>query len=134
MSKIIKVIVDIEQDKLGVNIRGNFNVTSMLFSDLQTTMDAEQMVNDVKKCIRSLKGFSMLTISMTYDDAYVPYPKEVHSVRFIDNYGEIKMSYVNGSRYSIWEVVKDKAIYDNIRTFVNNANAMHQMEQETIAQ
>ena len=49
MSKIIKVIVDIEQDKLGVNIRGNFNVTSMLFSDLQTTMDAEQMVNDVSK-------------------------------------------------------------------------------------
>jgi hypothetical protein len=125
MNKAIKVIVDIEQDKLGINVRGEFHVTDMLFSDWEGEIDSVQMIKDVKQCIKSLKGFNMLTIRMTEGEKYMPYPHEVHSVRFVNHYGEIKMSYVNGTRYSIWEVVNEKTIYENIKTFVNNANLMH---------
>jgi hypothetical protein len=131
MEKVIKVIVDIEQDKLGINVRGEFHVTDMLFSDMDGTIDSVQMIKDVKQCIKSLKGFNMLTIRMTEDERYVPYPHEVHSVRFVNHFGEIKMSYCNGSKYSIWEVVTDKAIYDNIKTFVSNANYMHEITRQT---
>lgn len=127
MIKAIKVIVDIEQDKLGINVRGEFHVTDMLFSDREGEIDSAQMIKDVKQCIKSLKGFNMLTIRMTEGEQYMPYPHEVHSVRFVNHFGEIKMSYVNGTQYSIWEVVTDKAIYDNIKTFVNNANFMHKL-------
>jgi hypothetical protein len=130
MVKAIKLIVDIEQDKLGINVRGEFHVTDMLFSDMDGTIDSAQMIKDVKQCIKSLKGFNMLTIRMTEDERYVPYPHEVHSVRFVNHFGEIKMSYVNGSQYSIWEVVTDKSIYQNIRIFVDNANYMHKLSRQ----
>jgi len=130
MVKAIKVIVDIEQDKLGINVRGEFHVTDMVFSDMDGTIDSAQMIKDVKQCIKSLKGFNMLTIRMTEDEKYVPYPHEVHSVRFVNHFGEIKMSYVNGSQYSIWEVVTDKSIYQNIRIFVDNANYMHKLSRQ----
>jgi hypothetical protein len=130
MVKAIKVIVDIEQDKLGINVRGEFHVTDMVFSDMDGTIDSAQMIKDVKQCIKSLKGFNMLTIRMTEGERYVPYPHEVHSVRFVNHFGEIKMSYVNGSQYSIWEVVTDKSIYQNIRIFVDNANYMHKLSRQ----
>jgi hypothetical protein len=130
MVKAIKVIVDIEQDKLGINVRGEFHVTDMVFSDMDGIIDSAQMIKDVKQCIKSLKGFNMLTIRMTEDERYVPYPHEVHSVRFVNHFGEIKMSYVNGSQYSIWEVVTDKSIYQNIRIFVDNANYMHKLSRQ----
>ena len=123
MNKAIKVIVDIEQDKLG--IRGNFVVTDMLFSDIDNNMYSAQMIKDVKQCMKALKGFTMLTIRMTEGEQFIPNAPEVHSVRFITQYGEIKMSHVNDSKFSIWEVVNEKAIYENIKTFVSNANLMH---------
>ena len=78
MIKAIKVIVDIEQDKLGINVIGEFHVTDMLFSDREGEIDSAQMIKDVKQCIKSLKGFNMLTIRMTEGEQYMPYPHEVH--------------------------------------------------------
>ena len=131
MQKTIKFIIDIEQDRtLGMNISGNFKVVDMLFSDISRNMDDKPMIKDVKYCIKSLKGFSMLTLRLTHDESYAPYPKEINSIRFVKEYdGTIKMAYISGTRYNVWEVVDEKAIYDHVKSFVNEANLLHKEAQ-----
>ena len=129
MKTTLKLSINIEQDtKFGCNVTGEFNVTDMIFSDLNNLLDAESMIADVKKCLKLLKGFKMLTIRLTDGIQYESYPTEIHSVRFTNHYGEIKMAYANKTSghncYTNWEIVKEKDIYDNIRTFVQNANIL----------
>ena len=123
----IKVIIDIESDRTSINVRGEFRVSDILFSDLthRSHMDEEQMVKDVRQCIKALKGFSMLTIRLTNDEQYSVYPKEVDSVRFTNRYGDIKMSYVNGNYYNDWVESNEKHIYTMVRKFVHDANGLH---------
>ena len=81
MKTTLKLSINIEQDtKFGCNVRGEFNVTDMIFSDLNNLLDAESMIADVKKCLKLLKGFKMLTIRLTDGIQYESYPTEIHSV------------------------------------------------------
>ena len=126
MSKTtLKLSIEIEQDsKLGTNVRGTFTVTDMLFSDFDNLLDAEYLCKDVKNCIKTLKGFYMLTIRLTDDAEYVTYPKEVTAARFINRFGKIEMAIINvyGNCYDNWTAAKDSHIYENIREIVKNAN------------
>ena len=126
MSKTtLKLSIEIEQDsKLGTNVRGTFTVTDMLFGDFDNLLDADYLCKDVKKCIKTLKGFYMLTIRLTDDAEYVSYPKEVTAARFINRFGKIEMAIINvyGNCYDNWTAAKDSHIYENIREIVKNAN------------
>jgi len=123
----IKVIIDIESDRISSNVRGEFCVSDILFSDIShhSHINEEQMVKDVRQCIKALKGFSMLTIRLTNDEQYSVYPKEVDSVRFTNRYGDIKMSYANGNYYNDWVESNEKHIYTMVKKFVHDANALH---------
>lgn len=123
----IKVIIDIESDRVGSNVRGEFCVSDILFSDIthRSHIDEEQMVKDVRQCIKALKGFSMLTIRITNDVQYNVYPKVVDSVRFTNRYGEIKMAYADGNYYNNWIESNEKFIYTMVRKFVHDANGLH---------
>jgi len=101
----------------------------MLFSDLIHTegMDGKQIIKDVKQSIKALKGFNMLTIRLTDGEQYSTYPKEIDSVRFTNNYGEI---YASGSYYNNWVESNDKHIYTMIKKFVHDANALHSKKKE----
>lgn len=136
MKKIIKVIVEIENDRIGSNIRGELTITDMLFNDHESTMDAEQMVKDVKQSIKLLRGFRMITIRMTENEYMGAYHKEMHSVRITNHYGEMKISNINadGTMYGNWKECKLKDIYNNVNGFVYNANAFHSLNyKEAIA-
>lgn len=126
MKTTIKLLIEIEQrTKLGLNISGKFDVNNLLFSEYNSLLNSEDIIMDVKKCLRLLKGFSMLTIRLTEGEEYSSYPKEINSVRFTNNYGEIKMAHaVNGEAYyQNWDAAKVNHIYENIRELTRNANS-----------
>lgn len=125
MKSTIKLTIAIDQQRIGFYGRGEMTITDMLFSESSyKLMDAEELITEVKHCIKMMKGWTMLTITLTDDIEFTPYPKQVHSARFINSYGEIKMSYSNGHYYDNWNEAKVKEIYENIRTFVKNANIL----------
>ena len=121
----LKLIIDIESKSIG-RINGTFSVTEMLFSKYSGLIDADEMIKDVKQCIKMVKGFRMLTIRLTEGETYETFPTEINSVRFVNDYGEIKMAFATKTSgyncYAVWEIVKEKFIYDNIKAFVKDAN------------
>jgi len=122
----LKLSIEIEQDsKLGTNVRGTFTVSDMLFSDFDHLLDAESLCKDVKQCIKTLKGFYMLTIRLTDDEEYFTYPKEVTSVRIINRFDKLEMAIIDkySNCFTQWNESKDAHIYENIREMVKNANA-----------
>jgi hypothetical protein len=126
--KSTKLSVHIESDRLSSNVKGEFTITDILFSDLTHAdgMDGKQIIKDVKQCIKALKGFNMLTIRLTDGEQYSAYPQEIDSVRFTRNsYQEYKMSYVNRDRFEDWVESDEKHIYTIINKFVHDANALH---------
>jgi hypothetical protein len=127
MLTTIKVRVTIEHDRINPNVRGEFNVCQMMFSDYTTLIDAETMVKDVKDCIRALKGFKMITIDMTDDIQYTTYPKQVVSIRFTNHYGEIKMATTtNGGNFTNWKEAKLSDVYKYIAYIVIQANDLQE--------
>jgi hypothetical protein len=130
--KSTKLSVHIENDRPFTNVKGEFTITDVLFSDLihATGMDGKQIIKDAKQCIKTLKGFNILTIRLTNGQQYSASPQEIDSVRFINNYGEIKMSYVDGVRYNDWVESNEEHIYTIINKFVHDANALHSKNRE----
>lgn len=127
MISIIKVRVTIEHDRFNPNVRGEFDVCQMMFSDYTTLIDAETMVKDVKECIKALKGFKMITIDMTDDIQHTTYPKQVVAVRFTNHYGEIKMaSTTNGGNFTNWVTAKKTDIYKQIAYIIIQANDLQE--------
>jgi hypothetical protein len=126
MSKsTIKLTISIDQQRIGYYGRGEMIITDMLFSESSyKLMDAEELITEVKHCIKAMKGWSMITISLTDDLAYTTYPKRVNEVRFTNSYGDIKMSYSNGHYFDNWNEAKIKELYDNIKSFVRSANML----------
>lgn len=124
MSKsTIKLSINIEQQRIGYYGRGEVTITDMLFSESSIRlMDADELITEVKQAIKGFKGWSVITITLTDDLQYVTYPKVVNEVRFVNSYGDIKMAYSDGHYFNNWNEVKIKELYENIRTFVRNAN------------
>lgn len=123
----LRVVIDIEKQQ-SIGMSGNFSISDILLQHHSSSvMNADEMIKNVKQAIKSLKGFDMLTIRLTDGSLSEMYPREVHSIRFVNHWGLIKMSSVNGNRYDNWIEVKEKYIYDNIKIFVDNANFMHQV-------
>lgn len=123
METTIKLSIAIDQNNIGYYGRGEIIITDMLFSESSfRLMDADDLVGEVKKSIKAMKGWSMITISLSDDVKYTTYPKQIHSVRFTNSYGDIKIASVNGNCYDNWNTAKIKDVYDNIKTFVKNAN------------
>ena len=123
METTIKLSIAIDQNNIGYYGRGEIIITDMLFSESSIRlMDADDLVGEVKQCIKAMKGWSMITISLSDDVKYTTYPRQVHSVRFTNSYGDMKMASVNGNYYDNWNDAKIKDVYDNIKTFVKNAN------------
>lgn len=124
MSKsTIKLTIAIEQQRIGYYGRGEMIITDMMFSESSyKLMDADELITEVKQCIKALKGWTMITITLTDDLEYTPYPRVVNEARFINSYGDIQIAQANGSRFDNWREAKIKELYENIRTFVKNAN------------
>jgi hypothetical protein len=98
-------------------------ISDMMFSESNyKLMDSDELITEVKQCIKLMKGWTMITITLTDDIQFAVYPRQVHSVRLTNNYGEINMAYCNGHHFDNWKPAKIKDAYDNIKTFVKNAN------------
>ena len=126
MSKsTIKLTISIDQQRIGYYGRGEMTITDMMFSESSyKLMDADELITEVKQCIKLMKGWTMITITLTDDIEFVSYPKQVYAVRLTNSYGEIKMANCNGHYFDNWNEAKIKDAYDNIRTFVKNANIL----------
>jgi hypothetical protein len=128
MSKTtIKLSIAIESSRIGYYTRGEMYITDMLFSESSNKlMDAEDLIKEVKNAIKLMKGWNMLTIRLTDDLEYTTYPKEVHSIRFTNSYGEIKFAQVDGEYhskcYTKWNEGKISHVYENVRGFTKWAN------------
>ena len=125
MKTTIKLKISIDQERIGYYGRGEINITDMMFSESSyKLMDSDELITEVKQVIKMLKGFSMITITLTDDQEFSLYPKAIHEVRFTNNYGDIKMAFSNGHHFDNWSDAKVKDVYDNIKTFVKNANML----------
>jgi len=124
MSKTtIKLTISIDQQRIGYYGRGEMTITDMMFSESSyKLMDADELITEVKQCIKLMKGWTMITITLTDDIEFVTYPRQVYATRLTNSYGEIKISHSNGHYFDNWSEAKIKDAYDNIRTFVKNAN------------
>lgn len=121
----IKLNIAIDQQRIGYFTRGEMIISDMLFSESSTKlMDAEELIAEVKNVVKMMKGWTMITISLTDDLEYTTYPKEVHSVRFTNtnHYGEIKFAEVENRYYSNWNECKVSKVYDIVREVVKQAN------------
>jgi len=120
----IKLNILIDQQRIGYYTRGEMIITDMLFSESSTKlMDAEELITEIKNVLKMMKGWTMLTIRLTDDIEYTPYPKEVHSVRFTNHYGEIKFAQVEGNYFHNWTDGKIAHVYENVRQLVKTANS-----------
>jgi ABC-type polar amino acid transport system ATPase subunit len=98
-------------------------ISDMMFSESNyKLMDSDELITEVKQCIKAMKGWSMITITLTDDIQFAVYPRIVNEVRFTNSYGDIKMSYSNGKYFDNFNEAKIKELYENIRVFVKNAN------------
>jgi ABC-type polar amino acid transport system ATPase subunit len=124
MSKTtIKLTISIDQQRIGYYGRGEMTITDIMFSESNyKLMDSDELITEVKQCIKAMKGWSMITITLTDDIQFAVYPRIVNEVRFTNSYGDIKMSYSNGKYFDNFNEAKIKELYENIRVFVKNAN------------
>lgn len=128
MDTKLKVTIDIEKQQ-SIGMSGNFCISDILFSKYQdSVINLDEMIKNVKQAIKSLKGFDTLTIRLNEGSHNDLYPREVHSVRFVNHFGLIKMATINGNKYENWVEVKEKYIYDNVKIFVDNANLLHKIK------
>jgi len=119
----IKLNITIDQQRIGYFTRGEMIISDILFSESSNKlMDAEELIAEVKNVVKMMKGWTMLTIQLTDDLEYTTYPKEVHSVRFTNHYGEVKFAQVENHYYSNWNVCKISKVYDIVREVVKQAN------------
>lgn len=120
----IKISIVINQDRIGSLTRGEMYITDYLFSEsiMNKLMDAEELIKEVKYITKLLKGWNVLTIRLTDDLEYTVYPKEVHSVRFTNHYGEIKFAEIGNNCFSNWNKCKINKVYDSVRELVKQAN------------
>lgn len=126
MNTSIKLSIEIENDRFGYNISGKFQVTEILFSDFNRLMDAEEIVKQVKQSMRALKSYKMLSIYLTEGEQFSTYPEVISAVRFTNSYGEVKMAHAVRNYFDNWNKVtaSDKDIYQQIRSFVQQANTL----------
>lgn len=128
MDTKLKVTIDIEKQQI-IGMSGNFCISDIVFSKYQdSVINLDEMIKNVKQAIKSLKGFDVLTIRLNEGSHNDLYPREVHSVRFVNHFGLIKMATINGNKYENWVEVKEKYIYDNVKIFVDNANLLHKIK------
>lgn len=125
MKTTIKLKISIDQQRIGYYGMGEINIIDMMFSESSyKLMDADELITEVKQAIKMLKGFNMITITLTDDQEFSLYPKVIHEVRFTDSYGDVRMAFSNGHYFDNWNDAKVKDVYDNIRVFVKNANIL----------
>jgi len=124
MSKsTIKLTISIDQQRIGYYGRGEMTITDMMFSDSNyKLMDADELITEVKQCIKAMKGWSMITITLTEDVQFSISARPINSVRLTNNYSGISIATLNNNYYDNWKPAKIKELYENIRVFVKNAN------------
>lgn len=121
----LKLMVRIDQYRIGYHSRGEMVITDMMFSESHYKfLDVGELTTELKQCIKAMKGWSIITISLTDDITYSTYPKAVNEVRFVNSYGDIKMSYAEGNYFHNWTEAKTKDVYAHLSTFVSNANLL----------
>lgn len=129
-SKKLRLLIEVESERrISWGVRGKFEVSDVIFSDLSTSFDEAQILTDVKLCIKAMKGFNMLTMYLTESEPPISYnEREIHSIRYVNDWGSIKKANVNKtngySRYDNWEEATLKDLYEDIRIFVRNGNLL----------
>lgn len=127
MSKTsIKLSVEIENDRYDYNIEAKFKVSEILFSDFNRLMDADEIIGKVRKCLRAIKSYKMVTIYLTEGHQFTTYPECLESIRFVNSYGEVKMSRTTNNYFEDWlkVVSPNKDIYIAISNLVYKANTL----------
>jgi hypothetical protein len=127
-SKKLRLLIEVESERrISWGITGKFEISDFIYSDSSTLFDEAQMVADTKLAIKAMKGFNMLTIYLNEGQPYKD-ERQVHSVRYINDWGTIKKSNVNKSNgyscYDAWEEATLKDLYEDIRVFVRNGNLL----------
>jgi hypothetical protein len=126
MNTSIKLSIEIENDRYGYGIEASFKVTEILFSDFNSLMDAEDIIGKVRQCLRAVKSFKMVSIYLTEGEQFSAYPKCLDSIRFVNNYGEVKTSYAVNNYFEHWHHIlsPNKHIYKAISEIVFKANKL----------
>lgn len=74
----LKLMVSIDQNRIGYYSRGEMVITDMMFSDSHYKfLDVGELTAELKQCIKAMKGWSIITIRLTDDITYSTYPKAV---------------------------------------------------------
>jgi hypothetical protein len=126
MNTSIKLSIEIENDRFDYGIEANFKVTDILFSDFNNLMDAEDIIGKVRKCLRAIKSYKMISIYLTEGEQFSSYPKCLEAVRFTNNYGEVKMAYAVNNYFEHWHkaLSPNKHINKAISLLVFKANKL----------
>ncbi len=126
MNTSITLSIEIENDRYGYGIEASFKVTEILFSDFSSLMDAEDIIGKVRQCLRAVKSYKMVSIYLTEGEQFGIYPKCLESIRFVNNYGEVKMAYAVNNYFKHWHHIlsPNKHIYKAISEVVFKANKL----------
>jgi hypothetical protein len=127
--KNYKVVLEIEiENNHQVGITGKFNLSDMLFTDLdRREMDSTILVLNARRFIKLLNGFSSITVTSLFkgsgDFSSAKIEDVIKSVRFVSDLREIKSSEFDGHKYNNYQVCDQKFLYDTIKELCLLADA-----------
>lgn len=128
MEKITKIEINIDKG-WGFDFSGSFRITDCLFSDSDRVIDVGELVARLKRVLRKSEGFDMLTIDVSYGEAYNTQGRQmIASYRFVNKSTGMEMSMAlpqTSWHFKEWQSANIKDVYKLAKICVDVANKQH---------
>lgn len=127
MNRIIKIEVNIENE-INFGLRCNADVTNMIFTDFNSLMGKDELIDNFKQAYKAMSGFSTLTFTLySYEEGCYNCKTIERSDRYVQRYGEIKRLSWLGNKFG--EEVEAhptlKTFTSLIECYVHSANDLY---------
>jgi hypothetical protein len=124
MKKIIKIEIEIEK-QFNINLKAEFKISEMLFTEYDNLFDYDSIKENYKKVLKKLEGFNMITATLfVYNDGEwrMGYDNIKSSFRYVNRSGEIKKSKWYGNGYLDFADAMEKNVLSDIKEMVEAGN------------
>jgi hypothetical protein len=124
MKKIIKIEILVEKE-FATNLYGEFKITDLIFTEYDRLLNFDEIKENYRKALKKLEGFTTITATLlVYNDGEWKMTSSniQSSFRYVNRYGDIKMSRWDGYSYPNFLDALDKSILADIKELVEKGN------------
>ena len=124
MKKIIKIEILVEKE-FATNLYGEFKITDLIFTEYDRLLNFDEIKENYRKALKKLEGFTTITATLlVYNDGEWKMTSSniQSSFRYVNRYGDIKMSRWDGYSYPNFLDALGKSILGDIKELVDKGN------------